>query len=225
MKRLLPLLLILVVLLSAVHYAAADTLSQYDAWLKEFDFDSILADLQSGSSGIVGRTMFDLKDAAETCQELMEDCNIENDDFTGEIRITHSLLGDFGSKCQVYPFIDESGFFIFVGFPYRNALHYDTIYLNFGSDGIVEYERFDKDKGFDIQFEVMRGKTWEYSMISGADLPLGLLSVSFREKGSVSKIDYTLTENEMIAYNALVLIAKNMKYIQSTVSTINSQGK
>ena len=223
MKRLLSILLILVVLISAAYNAAADALPQYDAWLINCDFDSILGDLQSGSSGIVGRMMFDLEGAAETCQILMEDCVLETDDFTGEFRITHTALKDFGIKCQVYPFINKSGFYAYVGFPYRNALHYDTIYLNFGSDGIIEYTRSDKEKGFNIQFEMLNGKSWEYSMISGSDVPLGLLSVSFRENGSVSKVDYSLTENEMIAFNALALLAQNMQYIHTTVATFDSQ--
>ena len=109
MKRLFSVLLILVVMLSCTHYAAADTLSKYDAWLSSYDFDSILADLDSGKSEIVGQAKFKIRDASEICKDMFEDFNLEKDEFTGEIMLTHSLLKEFTKNCQVYPFIDESG--------------------------------------------------------------------------------------------------------------------
>lgn len=220
MKRKIISILLVVVTAFSFTYAAADVLSQYDSWLSVCDFDSILADLESGGSGIVGRDMFTIRDIAETCKDILTECTFERDDFTGETRITHSLLKEFSKDCQVFPFIDENGLNLFVGFQYKSALHYDKIYLNFG-DQIIEYNRSDKKHGFGIQFERLNGKSWEYSLLTGIELPgENLLSVSFRENGSVSKVDYVLTENEMVAVNALDYICRKSKSIRSTVQAI-----
>lgn len=217
-------LLLVVLLLSFTYASAGELLTKYDNWLKDFDFDSILEDLESGDSNIVGTAMFSLRNLAETCKDMMDSFNVETDEFTGERRVTHKDLKAFGNKCQVYPFIDEYGLNLFVGFPYNSALHYDKIYLNMGSDKILEFNRSDKEHGFDIQFERLNGKSWEYSLLSDLNLPMtNLYSVSFREKGSVSKVDYVLTETEMYSVNALNLLYLDMEEIRREIEIIDKQ--
>ena len=180
---------------------------KYQAWSEAYDFDSILADIEYGNHGLSDACAQEVKTNAGFAKTILEDCKIETDPFTGEFRIIHTALKSFGDGCQVYPYIDGSGFNLIVGFPYKDSFHYDQIFFKCGSE-ICENDRFDRNKGFDIQFETLNGKHWEYSTLN--DPYLGsesIEAVSFREDGSVRKENYELNEQEVLAVNALYALA------------------
>lgn len=171
---------------------------KYDKWLDEYDFNSILSDLESGQHGMTEACAADVKAKAEACKAIMELCSVDSDAFTGETKITYTGLEEIGSS-HVYPFIDYHGLNLIVGFPYEDSFHYDQIYLKCGED-ITEYDKYERDRGFDIQFETLNGEHWEYSTLVGIYLDdNGLEAVSFREEGSVRKVDYELTKEESAA--------------------------
>ena len=217
-------ILLLVVLIFSCTYASADTMSRYGKWLDTYDFESMLADIESGKSGLSVKCISDIEDTISFCRDILEECNYETDSFTGEVQITHKLLKSYAVGCQVYPFIDRNGLNLFVGFPYSKAMHYDHVYLNF--DGVIfEYSRSSKDYSFEIKFDKFNGKKWEYSILG--NLPVDYFSpdsVSFREDGSVIKVDYVLTDNETIAVNALVFVYKSTQEIRERIATFDRTG-
>ena len=191
---------------------------KYDAWLSVYDFDSILADINSGNHGMTDQCAEEISINAGFASDILEDCNYETDPFTDEFRITHRPLKEFGNKCQVFPYIDKNGFKLIVGFPYSNAFHYSQIFLKCGED-IYEHKQFDKKNGFDLQFERINGKNWEYSILSDPFLgDHSLEAVSFREDGSVRKENYQLTDDEQLATNALDALCSIKRKISSRIS-------
>lgn len=189
---------------------------KYDKWIDEYDFDSILADIESGQHGMTEACAADVKATAESCKAIMEFCTVDSDAFTGETKITYTGLKEIGSS-HVYPFIDYHGLNLIVGFPYEDSFHYDQIFLKCGED-ITEYDKYERDHGFDIQFETLNGEQWEYSVLTGIYLDDdGLEAVSFREDGSVRKIDYELTEEESAAAFQLNKLKDTARDIHSRI--------
>ena len=178
---------------------------QYYDWLDAYDFDSVLKDIDSGDSGLSDKCAQDLKEKAIKANELLQKSKMESDPFTGEFRITYPLLKDFADGCQVYPYIDNDDFKIIMGFPYDESLHYDLIYVKFNDEEIYEIERFDKNRGFSLQFETLYGKSWEYSIIDSITIYDGetIEAISFREDGSIKKENYVLSEEEKEAVSVI----------------------
>ncbi len=194
---------------------------QYDAWADVYDFDSIIADIESGQHGLTDKCAEEVKIKAGFAQTILEDCRKETDPFTGQLRIEHATTKSFGDGCQVFPYIDEKGFKMIVGFPYTDSLHYDQIFMKCG-DKVREY---DKKEGFDTQFENLNGKSWEYSILSGVYVgDQSLEAISFREDGSVRKENYVLTENEKHAVDALYALYQIKRDIHSRISHWESLG-
>ncbi len=197
---------------------------KYNEWLDAYDFDSILADIESGQHGMTDECAADVKRKAGFCQTMMELCTINRDEYTGDVRITYTDLKEIGIS-RVYPYIDYHGLNLIVGFPYNDAFHYDQIYLKCG-ESITEYGRFDRDYGFDIQFEKLNGKHWEYSTLTGIFLDKeGLTAVSFREDGSVQKVDYELTDEESAAVFELYTLEDLKGEIKSRILHWNLSGE
>ena len=191
---------------------------KYEAWLGSYNFDSIIANIEAGGHGLTNDCAEEVVIDARQAIDILEDCIYETDPFTGEFRIIHKPLKEFGNKCQVFPYIDKSGFNLIVGFPYSNAFHYSQIFLKCGED-IYEHKQFDKKKGFDLQFERINGKNWEYSILSDPFLgDHSLEAVSFREDGSVRKENYQLTDDEQLATNALDALYSLKRKISSRIS-------
>ena len=218
MRRSVIAMLLVVAMLFAMHYAAADNLSQYDGWLSANDFDSVISDIDSNDN-LPSLSKNRIKDLARSCRDIVQDdCVIDTDEITGEQLIIHSLLKTYGKGCQIFPFIDSEGFKLIVGFPCKTAFNYDRIYLNFG-DKVLKYKRSDGD--FEIKLGQVNGKAWEYStLLNTADKDLGLSIVSFREDGSSRKEDYYLTDNEQIAANALMFVACATQEIHDLIAEI-----
>ena len=198
--------------------------NQYDAWADAYDFDSILADIESGQHGLTDKCAEEVKTKAGFGKTILEDCRKETDPFTGQLRIEHASTKSFGDGCQVFPYIDESGFNMIVGFPYKDSFHYDKIFLKRGDD-ISEYDKYDKKKGFDTQFEALNGKSWEYSILSGVYIgDQSLEAISFREDGSLRKENYILTKKETHAVDALYALYQIKRDIHSRISHWDSLG-
>ena len=197
---------------------------QYDSWADAYDFDSIIADIESGRHGLTDKCAEEVKTKAGFGRTILEDCRKETDPFTGQLRIEHATTKSFGDGCQVFPYIDEKGFKMIVGFPYTDSLHYDQIFLKCG-DKVREYDKYDKKEGFDTQFENLNGKSWEYSILSGVYIgDQSLEAISFREDGSVRKENYVLTENEKHAVDALYALYQIKRDIHSRISHWESLG-
>ena len=197
---------------------------QYDAWADVYDFDSIIADIESGQHGLTDKCAEEVKIKAGFAQTILKDCRNETDPFTGQRRIEHATIKSFGDGCQVFPYIDESGFNMIVGFPYKDSFHYDQIFLKRGDD-IREYDKYDKKEGFDTQFETLNGESWEYSILSGVTIgDQSLETISFREDGSLRKENYILTENETHAVDAIYALYRIKHDIHSRISHWNSLG-
>ena len=130
------------------------------------------------------------------------------------------LLKGAGKGCQIFPFIDDDGFKLFVGFPCKTAFVYDRIYLN-GSDEMMKFTR----PNFEIKAEMLNGKQWEYSILSFVPKDtLGLSSVYFRQDGSFTKEDYFLTDNESIASNAMSFIFSMKQIILERIAVFDAKG-
>ena len=198
--------------------------SKYNAWNESFDYDSMLSDIESGEHGLGEECAVDIKALASRGKELLDLCNVDYDPFTDEMKITSKQLTAFADGCQVFPFVDQYGFYMLLGFPYDDSLHYDHIYLKIG-DIVSDYERFDKNYGFDIQFETLNNQRWEYSQLSYIYLGLDpLVAVSFRGDGSVRKVNYTLTEEETQAAHDLFELSEIKSDIWSRMSHFESLG-
>ena len=172
---------------------------KYDAWLDFYDFDSVIADIESGNHGMTDECASEVLEKAKAGKAMLEELNYEFDQFTGDIRITHPILSQFGNDSQAFPYIDKSGTHIIIGFPYDSALYYDQIFIKRGEE-IETIKRFDKKtlkEAFDIHFEMINGESWEYSILSLGSVPFE--AIGFREEGSTQKEDYVLSENEILA--------------------------
>ena len=227
-------ILLLVAALFTVHYAIAEDMTveeikaeqtrrgnvyrQYDAWISDLDFDSILSDVSSEDCGLGEICAAGVREMATRWNELISECTIENDPFVGETHIISNLLSTFADGCQVYPYLDQYGLVLVLGFPYDESFHYDQIYLKFGEE-IVEYDRFDKSSGFDIRFETFFSHHWEYSVLSLSyfeDEPLE--AVSFRQDGSIRKVNYTMTDEEIGAFSVLKELSELREGITKLIS-------
>ena len=178
---------------------------KYNSWLDVYDFDSVISDIESGNHGMTDECASEVLEKAKAGKAMLEGMNYDFDQFTGDFRITHPKLDQFGYDCQTFPYIDKSGINFIVGFPYDSALYYDQIFIKQGGE-IYTIERFDRkmDMAFDIQFERINGESWEYSILKkGFYGDETIEAIGFREDGSINKVDYVLTENESIAEKEL----------------------
>lgn len=192
--------------------------SEFDVINNNYDFEAIISRIDSGESGLSDECAKEIRGYAIAAKTLIDQCNVDIDSFTGDLRITSPLLKAFADGCQVYPYIDRKDINIIVGFQYDEAFSYDSIYLKRGDD-ISKRERFGEKEGFDIQFETINGQTWEYSILESVFIgEHSLESIGFREEGSVRKIDYKLTENEKNAVDDLFNLRSLRRSISSRLS-------
>ena len=221
MRKSVTAMLLVVVALFFIHYAAAeDLLPKYKEWLDEYDFKAVVNEIDSGKSGMSESCANDVLYDARFCADIMDDIDVEHDEATGELLVTHKLLKGAGKGCQIYPFIDDDGFKLFVGFPCKTAFVYDRIYLSC-MDEMMKFSRSD----FEIKAEMLNGKQWEYSILSFVPKDsLGMYSVHFRQDGSFSKEDYSLTDNESIASSAMSFIYTRKQKILDRIADFDSKG-
>jgi len=201
-----------------------DIQKKYDAWLDVYDFDSVIADIESGNHGMTEECATEVLSKAKDGKTMLEEMNYEFDQFTGEVRITHPKLSQFGDNCQAFPYIDKTGLNIIIGFPYDNALYYDQLHIKRGEE-ITTIKRFNKKtmkEAFDIQFERINGESWEYSILSLGPNPIE--SIGFREEGSMKKEDYVLSDDEITAEKELYKLYRIKFDAHSRISHWDSLG-
>ena len=183
------------------------------------DFETIIQLIDSGEGGLSGESADAIRELAAEAAEKKSRVNVSSDEFTGELLVTSTLLEKFGSGCQVYPYINESGFYAIMGFPNEDALFYDLIYIKDKDGDVTKCERFDKHGGYDIQFEYMNDRPWEYSTLSDYVISTAFpVAISFREDGSVRSENYSMTTEEQTAFNDLYTIAKNQQEINTKLT-------
>lgn len=203
-------------------YEIAD---RFQDWANAYDFDSILAYIETGNHGLSEKCAEEIKANASSAKALLDECTIETDPFTDQIKITHNQLGSFANGCQAFPYIDGNGFALIVGFPYEDSLHYDQVFLKSDKD-ITEIDRFSRDGGFDIQFEIINGNKWEYSTLTNLYIDdESIEAISFREDGSIRKENYELTAQETKAISTLYKLADLQHEIYYRVLHWSSTGE
>lgn len=172
---------------------------KYEQWARSMNFDAILEDLDSEECGLGEDCAKEVREKATRWHDLIAECTVESDPFTGETSARLNTLNAFADGCQAYPYLSDYDVRLIAGFPYDDALHYDEIYFKYG-DEVLWLDRDD----FDIQFDILNEETWEYSVLSLSyfgDEPLDALS--FREDGSIRHEDYTMTEEEVKAFSTI----------------------
>lgn len=184
-----------------------------------FDFEAIVQLIDSGEGGLSGESESSIRELATEAAEKMSRVIMSSDDFTGELLVTSTMLKKFGDGCQVFPYINDSGFYAIMGFPNEDALFYDLIYIKDKDGDVTKCERFEKNGGYDIQFEYMNDRPWEYSILSDYSISTAFpVAISFREDGSVRSENYSMTTEEQTAFNDLYTIAKNQQEITSNLT-------
>lgn len=198
---------------------------KYMEWNDRYDFDSMIHDIDSGESGIDANTAAEVREMIIRAKDLMKSVVYDVDTFTGDFRITSPVLKEFGEDCQAYPFIDLNDFCLAAGFKYSQSFHYDTVFLKSGED-ISESRKSSKNYGFSIQFDIINGETWEYSILTGISLTDGILdAISFRQEGSLQKEDYNLSDPEKEAVKVLYDLSKVKYDIYSRMQTWEILGR